>query len=560
MVKTFRINFLFLILTSFSCSPTSNSINEVDSKAMVVSAHPLASEIGVNILKKGGNAADATIAVQFALAVVYPSAGNIGGGGFFVYRDKDGHCSTLDFREKAPLLSKRDMYLDSTNNVIKDLSLYSYLAVGVPGTVDGMVNIHEKHGQLPWEELVQPAIDLATNGFELTRLEANKLNRFNKTKGTINKNSDYFKENYSEGDSISLPHLSKTLVLIRDYKRAGFYNGKTAQMLVEEMSLNDGRITQQDLDAYQSIWRDPIIGFYKGYKIISMSPPSSGGILLTQMLKMAEHFPLRDFGFHSLKSIHVMTEIEKLAFADRAKHLGDPDFYNVPERSLIDSSYLLKRSNKINIDSALLSSDVYAGKLNLNESEETTHFSIVDEYGNASSLTTTLNGSFGSGIIVEGAGFLLNNEMDDFSIQPGYPNMYGLIGGEANAVEPSKRMLSSMTPTILEKDGNLFMVLGTPGGSTIITAVFQTIINVIDYNMNIEQAVNSPRFHHQWYPDEIKMEKDIAKDSNLIFQLKTMNHQLDFVSSMNRVDAIIIKENKLFGGADKRGDDVVSSY
>ena len=560
MVKTFRINFLFLILTSFSCSPTSNSINEVDSKAMVVSAHPLASEIGVNILKKGGNAADATIAVQFALAVVYPSAGNIGGGGFFVYRDKDGHCSTLDFREKAPLLSKRDMYLDSTNNVIKDLSLYSYLAVGVPGTVDGMVNIHEKHGQLPWEELVQPAIDLATNGFELTRLEANKLNRFNKTKGTINKNSDYFKENYSEGDSISLPHLSKTLVLIRDYKRAGFYNGKTAQMLVEEMSLNDGRITQQDLDSYQSIWRDPIIGFYKGYKIISMSPPSSGGILLTQMLKMAEHFPLRDFGFHSLKSIHVMTEIEKLAFADRAKHLGDPDFYNVPERSLIDSSYLLKRSNKINIDSALLSSDVYAGKLNLNESEETTHFSIVDEYGNASSLTTTLNGSFGSGIIVEGAGFLLNNEMDDFSIQPGYPNMYGLIGGEANAVEPSKRMLSSMTPTILEKDGNLFMVLGTPGGSTIITAVFQTIINVIDYNMNIEQAVNSPRFHHQWYPDEIKMEKDIAKDSNLIFQLKTMNHQLDFVSSMNRVDAIIIKENKLFGGADKRGDDVVSSY
>ena len=560
MVKTFRINFLFLILTSFSCSPTSNSINEVDSKAMVVSAHPLASEIGVNILKKGGNAADATIAVQFALAVVYPSAGNIGGGGFFVYRDKDGHCSTLDFREKAPLLSKRDMYLDSTNNVIKDLSLYSYLAVGVPGTVDGMVNIHEKHGQLPWEELLQPAIDLATNGFELTRLEANKLNRFNKTKGTINKNSDYFKENYSEGDSISLPSLSKTLVLIRDYKRAGFYNGKTAQMLVEEMSLNDGRITQQDLDSYQSIWRDPIIGFYKGYKIISMSPPSSGGILLTQMLKMAEHFPLRDFGFHSLKSIHVMTEIEKLAFADRAKHLGDPDFYNVPERSLIDSSYLLKRSNKINIDSTLLSSDVYAGKLNLNESEETTHFSIVDEYGNASSLTTTLNGSFGSGIIVKGAGFLLNNEMDDFSIQPGYPNMYGLIGGEANAVEPSKRMLSSMTPTILEKDGNLFMVLGTPGGSTIITAVFQTIINVIDYNMNIEQAVNSPRFHHQWYPDEIKMEKDIAKDSNLIFQLKTMNHQLDFVSSMNRVDAIIIKENKLYGGADKRGDDVVSSY
>ena len=560
MIKLFRTNLLFLVFFSFSCSQTSSSFNDVDSKAMVVSAHPLASEIGVNILKKGGNAADATIAVQFALAVVYPSAGNIGGGGFFVYRSNDGNCSTLDFREKAPLLSTRDMYLDSNNNVIKDLSLYSHLAVGVPGTVDGMVKIHEKYGQLPWKELVQPAIDLATNGFELTRLEANKLNRFNKTKGAINKNSEYFKENYHEGDSIFLPHLSKTLALVRDYKRAGFYSGKTAQMLVKEMKLNGGMITQKDLDSYQSIWREPIISYYKDYKIISMSLPSSGGILLTQMLKMAEHFPLRDFGFHSLKSIHIMTEIEKLAFADRAKHLGDPDFYDVPEKSLIDSFYLLKRSNKINIDSTLLSSDIYAGELNFNESEETTHFSIVDEYGNASSLTTTLNGSFGSGIIVDGAGFLLNNEMDDFSIQPGYPNTYGLIGGKANAVEPSKRMLSSMTPTILEKDGNLFMVLGTPGGSTIITAVFQTIINVIDYEMNIEQAVNSPRFHHQWYPDEIKLEIDIARDSNLILQLKTMNHKLNFVSSMNRVDAVILKGNKLFGGADKRGDDVVSSY
>ena len=527
---------------------------------MVVSAHPLASEIGINILKNGGNAADATIAVQFALAVVYPSAGNIGGGGFFVYRSTDGNFSTLDFREKAPLLATRDMYLDSNNKVVKDLSLYSHLAVGVPGTVDGMISIHKKFGQLPWEELVQPAIDLATNGFELTRLEANKLNRFNKTNGRINKNSDYFKENYSKGDSISLPQLSKTLSLIRDHKRAGFYSGKTAKMLVKEMSLNGGKITQQDLDSYQSVWRDPIVGFYKGYKIISMSPPSSGGILLTQMLKMAEHFPLQDFGFHSLKSIHVMTEIEKLSFADRAKHLGDPDFYKVPEKLLIDSLYLLERINKINMDSSLLSSNIYAGEFNLKESEETTHFSIVDKYGNASSLTTTLNGSFGSGIIVDGAGFLLNNEMDDFSIQPGHANMYGLVGGEANSVEPTKRMLSSMTPTILEKDGNLFMVLGTPGGSTIITAVFQTIINVIDYDMSIEQAVNSPRFHHQWYPDEIKLESDIAKDSNLIFQLKAMNHNLNFVSSMNRVDAILVKKNKYFGGADNRGDDHVSYF
>ena len=551
---------MFFVSCIISCSQNINSPHNVDSKAMVVSAHPLASEVGINILKKGGNAADATIAVQFALAVVYPSAGNIGGGGFFVYRTNNGSCSTLDFREKAPLTSTRDMFLDSNNKVVKDLSLSSHLAVGIPGTVDGMVNIHEKYGQLPWEELIQPAIDLATNGFELTRLEANKLNRFNKTKGAINKNSEYYKENYSEGDSIFLPLLSKTLILIRDYKRAGFYNGETARLLVKEMSLNGGKITQKDLDSYQSIWRDPIISYYKGHKIISMSPPSSGGILLTQMLKMAEHFPLRDFGFHSLKSVHVMSEIEKLSFADRAKHLGDPDFYKVPEKLLIDSLYLLERISKINMDSSLLSSNIYAGKFNLKESEETTHFSIVDKYGNASSLTTTLNGSFGSGIIVDGAGFLLNNEMDDFSIQPGYPNMYGLVGGEANSVEPSKRMLSSMTPTILEKDGNLFMVLGTPGGSTIITAVFQTIINIIDFDMSIDQAVNVPRFHHQWYPDEIKLEKDIAKDSNLIFQLKAMNHQLNFVSSMNRVDAILVDKNKYFGGADYRGDDHVSFF
>ena len=527
---------------------------------MVVSAHPLASEIGVNILKKGGNAADATIAVQFALAVVYPSAGNIGGGGFFVYRENNGHCSALDFREKAPLMASPDMYLDSNNNVVKDLSLYSHLAVGVPGTVDGMVNIHNKYGQLPWVELVQPAIDLAGNGFELTKREADKLNRFNKRNNTNNNISEYYKDHYLEGDSIYLPQLSTTLTQIRDFKRSGFYKGEVAQMLVNEMKINGGMITQEDLDSYHSIWRKPIISYYKDYKVISMSLPSSGGILLTQMLKMAEHYPLRDYGFHSLKSVHVMTEIEKLSFADRAKYLGDPDFYDFPEKSLMDSLYLLKRINKIKMNSALLSSDVHAGELNLKESEETTHFSIVDKYGNASSLTTTLNGSFGSGIVVGGAGFLLNNEMDDFSIQPGYPNMYGLVGGEANSVEPSKRMLSSMTPTILEKDGKLFMVLGTPGGSTIITAVFQTIINVVEYDMDIDQAVNSPRFHHQWYPDEIKMEKGIAKDSNLVLQLKAMGHQLNFVSSMNRVDAVVLKRNKLFGGADKRGDDLVSSY
>ena len=527
---------------------------------MVVSAHPISSKIGTDILKKGGNAADATVAVHFALAVVYPSAGNIGGGGFFVYRTNKGEYSSLDFREKAPLSSSWNMYLDSNNKVIDGLSTDSHLAVGIPGSVDGMVNIHDKYGELSWEELIQPSIDLASNGFVLTKLEADKLNNFNNGKGLINDNTEYYKLNYKEGDSLSLPNLAKTLIKIRDYKRSGFYSGEVALMLIDQMKVNRGIINQQDLDDYKSIWRKPIISTYKNFKVISMGPPSSGGILLSQMLKMAEKFPIRDYGFHSKNSIHLMTEIEKFSFADRAEHFGDPDFWKVPENQLLDSAYLMERLKYISLDSVIPSSKVFAGKFNNLESNETTHFSIVDSKGNASAVTTTLNGSFGSGIVVSGAGFLLNNEMDDFSIQPGYPNMYGLVGGEANSIKPNKRMLSSMTPTIIEKDDKLFMVLGTPGGSTIITAVFQTIINVIDHQMGIQEAVNAPRFHHQWLPDEIKLEKKIAVDTLLVKQLKDLNYKLNFVNSMNRVDAILIKNNKLFGGADYRGDDMISSY
>jgi gamma-glutamyltranspeptidase/glutathione hydrolase len=547
-----------VILLSFSCN--NNTTGFIPPKAMVVSAHPVASDVGIKILKKGGNAADATIAVQFALAVVYPSAGNIGGGGFFVYRSNSGNTSTLDFREKAPINAHRNMFLDSNNIVIDNLSLYSLKAVGVPGSVDGMIEIHKKYGNLKWEELVQPSIDLAESGFPLTKKESEKLNRFNSNHNGKEVYNPYYKNQFHEGDTLFLPDLAKTLKLIRDQKREGFYSGEVADKIIKEMKKNHGLISKQDLTSYKSVWRKPIIGNYKNYKIISMGPPSSGGILLVQMLKMAEFFPLKAYKFHSKEAIHIVSEIERRSFADRAEYLGDPDFYNVPTFKLLDTSYLKKRVNNINLKFATPSKSIYAGNWNQKESEETTHFSIVDQFGNAASVTTTLNGSFGSGLMVENAGFLLNNEMDDFSIQPGYPNMYGLIGGEANSIIPEKRMLSSMTPTILEKDGNLFMVIGTPGGSTIITAVFQTILNVTEFGMSIEESVNASRFHHQWYPDQIKLEKIISKDSFLVNELKSLNHKLNFVSSMNRVDAILLKNNLLFGGADRRGDDHVSFF
>ena len=547
-----------IILSLFSCNHEPN--NHSEPKAMVVSAHPLASDIGIAILKKGGNASDATVAVQFALAVVYPSAGNIGGGGFFVYRSNNGSYSTLDFREKAPTSAYRDMYLDSNDKVIKNLSLYSHKAVGVPGTVDGMFEIHQKYGKLKWEDLIQPSINLAENGFVLTLRESKNLNRFNASHNVTDSYNPYYKDQFKEGDTIKLPDLAKTLKFIRDYKREGFYSGEVAENLLAEMKKNNGLITKSDLESYKSIWREPIIGNYKNYKVISMGPPSSGGVLLMQMLKMAEQFPLNKYKFHTKESIHIMTEIERRSFADRAEYLGDPDFYEVPILDLLDSNYLQTRLNNINLKFATPSDDIYAGSWNTKESDETTHFSIVDQFGNASSVTTTLNGSFGSGIIVKNSGFLLNNEMDDFSIQPGYPNMYGLIGGEANAIMPEKRMLSSMTPTILEKNGKLFMVVGTPGGSTIISAVFQTILNVTEFGMSIEESVNASRFHHQWYPDEIKLEKVISKDSSLVRELKSLNHHLNFVSSMNRVDAILVKNNQLFGGADNRGDDHISFF
>ncbi len=550
---------LFLSTFIFSCSFPKEQANK-SKHAMVVSAHPLASEIGLQIIKNGGNAVDAAVAVQFALAVVYPSAGNIGGGGFFVYRSNGGECSTLDFREKAPLNAQRDMYLDTLGNVVDNLSLIGHLAVGVPGTVDGMVTIHEKYGRLSWEKVIQPSIDLANNGFVLTEKQAYNLNYFNKSKLNFNDYNPYFKDTYNKGDTLLLRDLGNTLIQIREHKREGFYKGVVADQIVEEMQKNNGLIDHDDLESYRSVWREPIVFPYKKYNVITMGPPSSGGIVLAQLMKMTSIFDVAEMGFHSHSSVHLMSEIERRAFADRSKYLGDPDFYDIPQDQLLDSIYLIKRLNNINLSHATPSDSVHPGEILFEESDETTHFSIVDEDGNAVSITTTLNGSYGSGVIVDGAGFLLNNEMDDFSIKPGYPNLYGLIGGEANAIAPEKRMLSSMTPSIVEKNDSLYLVVGSPGGSAIITAVYQTLLNVIEFEMSIDSAVNSPRFHHQWKPDQIKMEQSLSKNQILIDALKNYGHHIKYVSSMNRVDAILVKNDSLFGGADRRGDDFAAGY
>lgn len=530
---------------------------------MVVSAHPIASEVGVAILKKGGNAVDAAVAVQFALAVVYPNAGNLGGGGFLVYRSARGELASLDFREKAPGDAFRDMYLDMHGEPIVDLSLRSQLASGVPGSVDGMVKAHEKYGKLSWKELLQPSVDLARKGFALTAMQAREINSRRESFLKYNPEGTVFtsRQNWSEGDNFLQPELAHTLELIRDQGRKGFYEGETADKIVAEMKSGNGIISLQDLKDYEAQWRKPVVGSYRGYKVISMPPPSSGGIALLQMLHSVEAFPLGRWGFQSDSTVQVMIEAERRVYADRAEHLGDPDFYQVPQNQLINLKYNAIRMSDMNFDQATPSAAIHAGSVGaVAESEETTHFSIVDKEGNAVSLTTTLNGSYGSQVVVKGAGFLLNNEMDDFSVKPGAPNMFGLIGGKANSIEPGKRMLSSMTPTILEKDGKLFMVVGTPGGSTIMTSVFQTILNVIDWNMGMQQAVDAPRFHHQWLPDHVDAEA-ASFTPELRSRLSQKGYNIKERGAIGRVDAILVSESGvLTGGADQRGDDKAVGY
>ena len=566
MQYKFKNSLFYKILISifFIISCNESQKETISKNGMVSSAHPIASKVGIDILKNGGNAFDAAIGVHFALSVVYPNAGNIGGGGFAVYRLSDGEVGSLDFREKAPIKSYRDMYISNSEDesIVDDKkSKIGHLASGVPGSVDGMVKLHEKFGSLDWKLLLQPSIDLAKNGFNLTLKQSNSLNNVMMVFDSINSSKVPFVKDieWEENDLLIQEDLSKTLERIRDKKRDGFYSGITADYIIDEMNAGNGIISYEDLNNYSSIWRKPIIGEYKNHKIISMGPPSSGGIALLQLLHGAEKLDVGSYEHNSLYYINTIAEIESRVYADRATYLGDPDFYNVPINELIDKNYLDNRFNIIDPSIKTPSNQVKEGNIQLNESDETTHFSIVDKDGNAVSLTTTINGAYGSKVIVDNAGFILNNEMDDFSVKPGYPNMFGLIGGEANSIEPNKRMLSSMTPTIIEKDNNLYMVLGTPGGSTIITSVFQTILNVIDYNMGMQEAVDAKKFHHQWLPDFLIVEKNTLK-SDLKNNLIEKGHKINERSSLGRMDCILIENGILEGGADKRGDNTAIGY
>lgn len=530
---------------------------------MVVTAHPLASQVGVDILKKGGNAFDAAIAVNYALAVVYPGAGNIGGGGFLVYREADGQIGSLDYREKAPKAAHRDMYLDKDGNAVAAWSRLGHRAVGVPGTVAGMEEIYQKFGSLPYADLVQPAIDLAANGFELTKMEADKLNQYKDQFAKVNlyTPSVVQEQQWNKGDLIKYEELAQTLSRIQKEGRAGFYRGETADLLVAEMEAGGGLITHEDLTSYQAVWRDPLTSDYRGHKIISMPPSSSGGVALIQLLKGAEAHDVAALGHNTADGIHLMVELERRVYADRATYLGDMDFYPVPLDKLTSPAYITDRMKDISMSSKTNSQDIKAGKVERIESFETTHFSIVDEAGNAISITTTLNGTFGSKVMVKGGGFFLNNEMDDFSAKPGVPNMFGLIGGEANAIEPEKRMLSSMTPTIVEKDGQLHMVVGTPGGSTIITSVFQTILNVIDHGMGMQDAVNAKKIHSQWLPDRVHGEDGSMSMADST-TLAKMGHEVRLGRSLGRMACILVLEDgRLEGGADfTRADNASAGY
>jgi gamma-glutamyltranspeptidase / glutathione hydrolase len=556
-------NLFYLIsIVLVSCSPkiyTVDAPNKVAefSHAMVVSAHPLATKAGLEVLKKGGNAIDASIAVQLALAVVYPRAGNIGGGGFLVYRDKNNATATLDYREKAPALATETMFQDDEGDIIPFKSLYGALACGVPGTIEGLFEMFDKFSKLKnFELLIQPAINYAENGFKITALEATKLNAQDSMFYTYNTIPNAFQNviKWKEGDLLIQKDLAHTLTLIKTKGRNGFYKGETADKIVAEMQRSGGIISYSDLENYRPVWRKAIESDYRGYHIIAMPPPSSGGITMLEILKMLELNKIPKSGFHTSGTIHSMVESERRAFADRSQHLGDTDFYNTDYHQLIDAKYIANRFTDFNHEKSTPSKDIKPGSLT-HESEQTTHISIVDQEGNACSITTTLNDNYGSKLVIGHAGFIMNNEMDDFSSKPGVPNMFGVTGGEANAIVPNKRMLSSMSPTIVTKDNQLFMVVGTPGGSTIITSVAQVLTNVIDYGMDLKDAVHSKRFHSQWLPDKIFVEEGAFSES-VIKELQQKGHIIEVRAPIGAVEAIqVLPNGKLKGVADIRNDD-----
>ena len=526
--------------------------------ASVSCAHPLASKVGAEIMRRGGNAFDAAIATQFVLAVVYPEAGNIGGGGFMVARTTLGKNIAIDYRETAPNKATRDMYLDKDGNVIPKLSLLGHLASGVPGTVAGLFETY-KYARLPMKTLVQPAIDIAEFGYVITEREAKGLNN---TKASFVQNSTqpsaYVKETpWKAGDTLVNKDLAETLKRIRDYGQRGFYEGKTAQLIVEEMRQGTGIISLEDLKNYKAKERTALEFNYKGYEIIGMPPPSSGGIIIEQMMKMIEHRNISRYAFQSPQQVQLMVEVERRAYADRAEHLGDPDFWKVPLKTLANDKYLANRMIDYDSTKATPSSDIKAGTIH--ESDQTTHISILDKYGNMVSVTTTLNGGYGSRTVIGGAGFIMNNEMDDFSAKPGAPNMFGAVGGAANAIQPNKRMLSSMSPTLVLKNKKPYIVAGTPGGTTIPTSVFQTLVNLLDYNMSAEDAVNKPKFHHQWLPDQVDIEPTFSAETKTA--MEAMGYKFHDRPQIGRTEVIrILPSGKRETAADKRGDDSVAGY
>ncbi|MFN2439331.1 MAG: gamma-glutamyltransferase [Chitinophagaceae bacterium] len=538
----------------------STSKKVIAKNGAVASAHPLASKVGIEIMKKGGNAVDAAIATQLALAVVYPNAGNLGGGGFMVASLANGETVALDYREMAPAAAHRDMYLDANGNVIPDKSLRGPSSSGVPGTVAGLFE-SMKYAKLPLQTLIEPAIILAEKGFAITQREASSLNNLQEQLRKYNTVTNAFTKTilWVVNDTLIQTDLANTLKRIRDNGAAGFYEGETARLIVEEMKRGNGYITLADLKNYKAKWRMPHSFSYKGYTVIGMPMPSSGGVLLHQMLKMVEDKPLPVYGFASIQAVQLMAEVERRAYADRSQYMGDADFYNVPVSTIVSDVYLKNRMKNYDSSKAGNSAEIKPGTVPFTPSEETTHLSVIDKEGNAVSVTTTLNDSYGSKTVVGGAGFFLNDEMDDFSVKPGVPNMYGAIGGEANAIAPGKRMLSSMTPTIVLQNGKPFLVAGTPGGTTIPTSVFQTIVNIIDFGMSADDAVNKPKFHHQWLPDTLYIEKSFSY--TIRPGLEKMGYKLKERGGIGRTEVIkVLKDGRFEAVADSRGDDGAEGF